>query len=255
MFSRSSNRSKTTPSVNSSQTTPDRIRSKQPFSAVPLEQRKNRPAHVPLDKLLEVYDDYPLLVKDYENLSERLRLAEQSEEEANNIRENTQVLLDKERNLREDDRKQAIKDKAQAEKDVDKRVRGELDPKIAALEKKLKEMTADRDATREELKYRTDKLELWTGDLARLHGETNAQAERETKAAEERQKVLEKSKTLHMEILKGLREISERPEKSVLGPSTTSTDKTKGTPSFVSGKSKTEKKEEPAKKRNYDIAD
>lgn len=263
MFSKS--KSSKAPSTisppSSSSPSTDRIRSRQPFSAVPLEQRKQRPSHVPLDALLEVYDDYPLLVKDYENQSERLRLVEKDSDEANTKREETQALLDQERHGRAEDANIAKVTKAQAEKDVEKRVRGELDPKIAELEKKLREMTKDRDEIKAELKYRTNKLESWTGDLARLHGETNSQMEREIKAAEDRRLVLEKSKKLHMEILSGLRDISERPE-HLVSTSSNKAASTKAASTFGEKKTARSVVDSPTtpfgaekKKRNYDLAD
>lgn len=240
------------PSSNGSPST-ERIRSSQPFSAIPLEQRKLRQSHVPLKELLEVYDDYPLLVKDYENQGERLRLAEQAADDAHIKQEEVQSLLDREKEGREEDGRIAKEVKAKAERDVEARIRGELQPKIDELERKLREMTQDRDEIKDELKYRTNKLEMWTSDLARLHGETNSQTEREMKAAEERRLVLEKSKKLHMEILSGLRDISERPDhlvsKSKPGSvrAVSTKESKKGAPSIVTSPTK--------KTRAYDVAD
>jgi chromosome segregation ATPase len=214
MFGRSKKTSSGANSPSPTSPTPERIRSKQPFSVIPLEQRRRGEGHVPLDKLLQVYDDYPLLVKDYENLSERFRLAEEETDRVNRHREELQAELDQERAGREEDKIRAREAKEQAERDTNRKVRDELDPKIAELERRLKEMTKERDEYRDELKARTTKMDGWVGQLARLHGESAQQAEREAKAAEERQKVLERSRKLNLEILEGLREISVSPLKS-----------------------------------------
>lgn len=231
-----------------SPTTPERIRSKQPFSAVPLEERRRAAPHVPLDQLLKVYDDYPLLVKDYEGLAERYNLAEKEAEQVNIAKEELQVQLDREKEKREDDRIRAREAKEEAERTMNKKVRDELNPKIAELERKLKEMTLERDNYKEELRMRTTKMDGWVGQLARLHGESAQQAEKEAKAAEERLSVLEKSRKLNLEILQGLRDISANPSQTTQTKSETK-ESTKSVHS-VFHEDAGEKK-----KRNYDIAD
>ena len=184
---------------------PDRIRSRQPFSAVPLEQRRQGQSHVPLDALLKVYDDYPSLVKDLETATEQLRLADEDLENAQRTASETQHLLDTEKEGREADGKAGKEALRLAEIAREKKIRDDLEPKIAELERKLKQTTGERDEARVEIRERKEEAEGWVGALEKLHKDSEDQIEREERAVEERKKVVERSREVNLEILEGLR--------------------------------------------------
>lgn len=238
----------------------DRIRSRQPFSAVPLEQRRQGQSHVPLDALLKAYDDYPGLVKDLENTTEQLHITSDEAAAAHQRIAQLEKLLQAEKDGRAQDKLDAEERKRLAEKETDRRVRAELDPKIADLEKRLKETTAQRDEARTEIKERKEEGERWVSALEKMHAESVAQSEREDKVAEERRAMASKGRELQLEILDGLRGASRVAKKEAVkgngvageGAKADGAGKTSTTTPF--GKKFTENLD-TGKKRNYDVAD
>jgi hypothetical protein len=236
----------------------ERIRSRQPFSAVPLEQRRQGQSHVPLDALLKAYDDYPNLVKDLENTTEQLHITSDEAASAHQRIAQLEQLLQAEKDGRAHDKLEAEETKRLAEKEVDRRVRAELDPKIADLEKRLKETTTQRDEARTEVKERKEEGERWVSALEKMHAESVAQSEREDKVAEERRATAAKGRELQLEILDGLRGVSRVPKSAVKGNGVA------GDAKKVDGTGKTSTSTpfgkfteggEKVKKRNYDVAD
>jgi len=139
-----------------------------------------------------------------ERAEDDARIAEERKEQADQ-----DLRLEKEE--REEEKKQAEKDQKDAIKRTDTKVRAELDPKIKALEEKLRAMTTDRDTQKKELGELRGKMNGWISGMDKLHKERIAGEEREVKAAEERQKLADKLKELDEEILEGLRHAHDKP--------------------------------------------
>lgn len=255
--SSSSKQAPSSPTSSGSNPATERIRSRQPFSAVPLEQRRQGQSHVPLDALLKAYDDYPNLVKDLENTTEQLHITSEEAATAHQRIAQLEQLLQAEKDGRAQDKLDAEERKRLAEKETDKRVRAELDPKIADLEKRLKETTAQRDEARTEVKERKEEGERWVSALEKMHAESVAQSEREDKVAEERRATASKGRELQLEILDGLRGASRVPKAAVKengiaggAPKADGEGKKASTPF-----GKFTENTDSGKKRNYDIAD
>lgn len=166
---------------------------------------------IDLKKLLQVYDDYPVVLNNLERTHDALERAEEDARVAEERKEQADQDLRIEKEEREEDRKQAEKDQKDAIKRTDKKVRAELDPKIKELEEKLMAMTTDRDTQKKELGDLRTKMNGWISGMDRLHKERIAGEEREVKAAEERKKLADKLKELDDEILEGLRSAHDKP--------------------------------------------
>jgi chromosome segregation ATPase len=169
---------------------------------------------IDLKKLLEVYDDYPVVLNSLERTHDALERAEDDARVAEERKEHADEELRVEKEEREKDRKQAEKDKKDAIKRTDEKVRAELDPKIKELQEKLKAMTTDRDTQKKELGELRGKMNGWISGMDKLHKERIAGEEREVKAAEERKKLAGKLKELDEEILDGLRSAHDKPTAS-----------------------------------------
>ena len=169
---------------------------------------------IDLKKLLEVYDDYPVVLHSLERTHDALERAEDDARVAEERKDHADEELRVEKEEREKDRKQAEKDKKDAIKRTDEKVRAELDPKIKELQEKLKAMTTDRDTQKKELGELRGKMNGWISGMDKLHKERIAGEEREVKAAEERKKLAEKLKELDEEILDGLRSAHDKPTTS-----------------------------------------
>lgn len=167
---------------------------------------------IDLKKLLEVYDDYPVVLHSLERTSAALARAEDDARVADEHKEQTDADLKYEKEEREKDRKQAERDQKDAVKKRDEKVRAELNPKIKELEEKLKAMTTDRDTQRKDLGDLRRQMGGWITSMDKLHKERVAGEEKEVKAAEERAKLATKLKTLDDEILQGLKAASEKAE-------------------------------------------
>ena len=174
-----------------------------------------------MKKLLEVYDDYPVVLHSLERTTAALERAEEDARIADEQREHTEQDLKYEKEEREKDRKQAEKDQKDAVKRRDEKVRAELDPKIKDLEEKLKAMTTDRDTQKKDLGDLRTQMGGWINSMDKLHKERVAGEEKEAKAAEERAKLATKLKTLDDEILQGLKAASEKVEQARPTPSRT----------------------------------
>lgn len=167
---------------------------------------------IDLKKLLEVYDDYPVVLHSLERTSDALQRAEEDARVAEDKKEQTEEDLKHEKEEREKDRKQAEKDQKDAVKKMEDKVRAELNPKIKDLEDKLKKMTTDRDTQKRELGELRNQMSGWISSMDKLHKERQAGEEKEAKAAEERKKLAEKLKTLDNDILQGLKKAAEKAE-------------------------------------------
>lgn len=165
---------------------------------------------IDLKKLLEVYDDYPVVLHSLERTTIALQHAEDDIRVAEERKEHADEDLKLEKEEREKERKQAEKDQKDAIKSTDNKVRAELNPKIKALEEKLKAMTTDRDTQKKELGDLRGQMGGWITSMDKLHKERIAGEVKEVKAAEERQKLADKLKTLDDEILVGLKKASEK---------------------------------------------
>lgn len=172
---------------------------------------------IDLKKLLEVYDDYPVVLNSLERTHVALDRAEEDARVAEERKEQADEDLRVEKEERERDRKKAEKDQKDAIKRTDDKVRAELNPKIKDLEEKLKAMTLDRDTQKKELSGLRGKMNGWISGMDKLHKERIAGEEREVKAAEERQRLADKLKALDEEILEGLRSATDKPSTSGTG--------------------------------------
>ncbi|WWD19981.1 hypothetical protein CI109_104454 [Kwoniella shandongensis] len=168
-------------------------------------------SQIGIAKLLEVYDDYPHVLDSLEITTERLELAEERKHEAEVDRAEALAELKSEKEGRAADAETAKKEKRQAELDVDKKVRGELDPKIKDLQRRLKLVEEERDKTKKELLARTSKMSGWISGMEKLQKERELAEQREVKAAEDKKKVDVKLKEMDVDILDGLRELSKLP--------------------------------------------
>ncbi|WVQ98404.1 hypothetical protein IAU59_005527 [Kwoniella sp. CBS 9459] len=178
---------------------------------------------VGIDKLLAVYDEYPQTIQILENTQAALERADIDAQAAEDRKVHAEEELKTEKQGRENDQKAAEKAKAAAlkkaeedvrtaKRDTEKKVRDELNPKIAELEKKLKAMTMDRDNHKKELGGLRTQMTGWVSGMEKLHKERVAGEERERKATEERKVLADKLKVLDEEILAGLRKAQEKPK-------------------------------------------
>jgi chromosome segregation ATPase len=180
---------------------------------------------IDLKKLLEVYDDYPVVLNSLERTHDALDRAEEDARVAEERKEQADEELRVEKEERERERKKAEKDQKEAIKRTDDKVRAELNPKIKDLEEKLKAMTLDRDTQKKDLGELRGKMHGWISGMDRLHKERIAGEEREVKAAEERKKLADKLKALDDEILEGLRNATDKPTTTTTGLKASSTHK------------------------------
>lgn len=181
-------------------------------------------ARDPMDigKLLEVYDDYPLVVRTLQATTNKLDEAEVTASKALARQEVLERELAAEKQGRERDRQTADQDRelasktAKAEKEsaiksTDKRVRDELNPRIADLERQLKEMTTSRDGLRRDLDNWKERLGGWATRMESMHKEREAALVRDREAHEKRMALAEKLGSLDEEILASLKLDTERP--------------------------------------------
>jgi hypothetical protein len=169
---------------------------------------------IDLKKLIEVYDDYPIVLNSLERTHDALDRAEDDARVAEERKDQADEELRLEKEEREKERKKAEKDQKDAIKRTDEKVRAELNPKIKDLEDKLKAMTLDRDTQKKDLGELRTKMNGWISGMDKLHKERIAGEEREVKAAEERQKLADKLRALDDEILEGLRSATDKPKTS-----------------------------------------
>lgn len=171
---------------------------------------------VDIGKLLAVYDDYPLVVRSLQVTTDKLDRAEETARSATDRQDVLEQELAEEKKGREADRQTAEKERdlaaktARAEKEsairsTEKKVRDELNPRIADLERQLKEMTDSRDAMRRDLDNWKEKLSGWTSRMEGMHKEREAALARDREAHEKRIALAEKLSSLDEEILASLR--------------------------------------------------
>ncbi|WVF72546.1 hypothetical protein IAT40_007363 [Kwoniella sp. CBS 6097] len=180
---------------------------------------------VGIDKLLAVYDEYPQTIHVLENTQAALERAEIDAQAAEDRKVHAEEELKTEKKGRENDQqaaekaktaalKKAEEDVRNAKRDTEKKVRDELNPKIAELERKLKAMTTDRDSQKKELGGLRTQMTGWVNGMEKLHKERIAGEERERKATEDRKVLADKLKVLDEEILTGLRKAQEKPKEA-----------------------------------------
>ena len=144
-------------------------------------------APVGIQHLLEVYDDYPLVVKERDGALDAISRSEEAAIEAERLRDEMKAALEKEREERAAEVVEAANEKARAEKALEKRVRGELDPQIKELEEELKMMTDGRDKLTSERDGWKAKMEGWLEARDRLDRERKKALNAEKQAEAERQ--------------------------------------------------------------------
>ncbi|KAK8849367.1 hypothetical protein IAR55_004699 [Kwoniella newhampshirensis] len=172
-------------------------------------------SQIGIARLLEVYDDYPHVLESLELTTQRLELAEERKHEADSQRAEMEAELKKEKEERIAEAETAKKEKKEAELAMDKKVRGELDPKIKDLQRRLKLVEEERDKTKKELLARTSKMSGWISGMEKLQKERELAEQREVKAAEDKKKVDVKLKEMDVSILDGLKELSKLPEEEI----------------------------------------
>ncbi len=184
-----------------------------------------RPAKVPakaapigIARLLEVYDDYPLVVQERDTAQDTLAQNEEELIEARRQRNEIEMELEKVRETAKSDAETARVEKAQAEKDVEERVRGEGDKKysdmekeknkrISELELKLRNMTSERDSLRTERQGWRTRMSEWLENRDKLDEERRKAVEAETQREVERAALDVKMRDL----VKGIVEIVNKP--------------------------------------------
>lgn len=176
-----------------------------------VEPRRQPDSQIGIARLLEAYDDYPRVVEDLETVTSKLQIAEEQAAIADAQREETEQELIKEREERKAEVIEAREEKARAEKEREKKIRGELEPRITDLSTKLKDVTADRDRLNKELTERRTEMAKWITAMEKIQKERALIQEREAKAIEDRKKVDEQLKELDLSVLTGLREASKPP--------------------------------------------
>ncbi|ORY21161.1 hypothetical protein BCR39DRAFT_562747 [Naematelia encephala] len=230
----SSTTSPRSPSVTGSSGPGNSPRSHHVSATVPMSERRQPQQHIGLSRLLEVYDEYPNVVAELESTISQLHLAEESQRNANLKRFEVEEELVKEKEGRAKDAENAEKakvaalalfkeEKEKAEQAMDKKVRGELDPKIKALEEKLKTTETEREKWKSESEVRRKKMEGWIESMEKLNKERNDADAREIKAAEERKVVDVKLRELDKTILDGLKEATKPTEETIATKSTATT--------------------------------
>ena len=177
-----------------------------------------------VQKLLETYDDYHHLVSVLEATEADLRVSEERAELAE--RERAQLVedlqeeqegrkadkaaaadrLDVEVAGRKDDGVKAKEALAAAEKAREKKIRDELEPKVADLEKRLAEEKEARAKVQAELDERRNGMQTWIDKMDGIHRSRQAAVDKEVAAAAERKKADEGLNELHEGILKGMRD-------------------------------------------------
>ncbi|WWC91471.1 uncharacterized protein L201_006417 [Kwoniella dendrophila CBS 6074] len=174
---------------------------------------------VDLKKLLAVYDDYPNVLGSLDQTMNRLEESEESQRIAEEKMNDALKDLDDERKGREKDNKASLKakeealalskkEKLEAEKLREEKIRNELNPKITKLETDLKTTTEHRDRLEKELKEKNDQMVEWITLLEKLSLERKQGYEKEKKLQEERWLSEEKTQKLDQDILEKLRESS-----------------------------------------------
>ncbi|WWC64290.1 uncharacterized protein I303_106900 [Kwoniella dejecticola CBS 10117] len=171
---------------------------------------------IDLKKLLAVYDDYPNVTSALDATSLRLEEAEEATRIAYEKRDDAEKDLADERkgrkadndraaSAKEDALKLAKKEKAEAERVREERIRNELNPKITDLETKLKTTTEHRDRLDKELKEKKTQMENWITALEKLSLERKSGYEKERKAIEDRWEAEAKTQKLDEDIVEGLK--------------------------------------------------
>jgi chromosome segregation ATPase len=169
-----------------------------------------------VEKLVELYDDYPRVLRSLEATLDRAEKAEADVRTTEDERDNLHDELERERAARKSDNRKAIheaeaatkratEEKLAAEKAREDKIRGELQPRIDELSAKLKETTADRDLLRKDLDTMRVQLHSWIEGMERLRKDRQEAEDREKKAAEDRAALMQKTKGFDEQILEGLR--------------------------------------------------
>jgi chromosome segregation ATPase len=169
-----------------------------------------------VEKLVELYDDYPRVLRSLEATLDRAEKAEADVRTTEDERDNLHDELERERAARKSDNRKAIheaeaatkwatEEKLAADKAREDKIRGELQPRIDELSAKLKETTADRDLLRKDLDTMRVQLHSWIEGMERLRKDRQEAEDREKKAAEDRAALMQKTKGFDEQILEGLR--------------------------------------------------
>ncbi|WWC73349.1 uncharacterized protein I206_107316 [Kwoniella pini CBS 10737] len=182
-----------------------------PQAAAPLTRQP-----VDLKKLLAVYDDYPNVTNALDATLLRLEEAEEATRIAYEKRDDAEKDLADERQGRKADNdsaasakdealKLAKREKDEAEKAREEKIRNELNPKITDLETKLKNVTEHRDKLEKELSEKRTQMENWIKSLEQLSLERKSGYDKERKAIEDRWEAEAKTQKLDEEIVEGLK--------------------------------------------------
>lgn len=175
-----------------------------------------------LARLLEVYDDYPVVLRSLEAATTASEAASEAAQAATARAEGLETELSSEREGRKADSKRAKDDadlalktaaaqKAAAETARETKVRAELQPKIDDLQRRFAAMKADRDRLRADLEEKRVQYAAWVGQMEGLHARRQEAEERERKAEEDRRALASEMRELDQQITEGLKEAASRP--------------------------------------------
>jgi chromosome segregation ATPase len=176
------------------------------------EPRRQPDSQIGIARLLEAYDDYPRVVADLDNAVHKLEIAEEQAHLADTQRDEMEQELMTERDGRKADGIKAKEDLAAAEVAREKKIRGDLEPKIKDLETKLKTVTAEKNKLDQELKERRAEMSKWIAMMEKIQKDRKGIEEREAKALEDRKKVDKDLKDLDVLLLDGLKEAALAPD-------------------------------------------
>ena len=185
------------------------IKSQDAESLAPRTTSLNDKDPIGVGRLLEVYDDYPKVVRSLEYQMDR---ADQATEEARLATERAeeQALLATERAEELASLKEELNKVQEAKAKTDKKVKDDLEPEIKELKTKLKSVTEQRDKTQKELDAKRKQLGGWITKVEAMRKNRKEIEEHEQKAAELRTNLASKAEELDDELLEGLR-LAEKP--------------------------------------------
>lgn len=174
-------------------------------AGVPRPDRRLPKEAIGINRLLETYDEFAHLTQVVASQEAELASERNRAEEAEDAKAALEIELRDEREGRKSDGVKAGKDLKAAEVEREKKIRGDLEPKIKDLQERLKKVELERDGLKKEVQEKVVGMNKWIAAMEKLN-KSRAEAEnRERVAAEERKKLDEKLKELDGEILTGMK--------------------------------------------------
>lgn len=184
-------------------------------AGIPRPDRRMPKENIGVTRLLETYDEFAHLQQVVASMEAELAAERERAEVAEDAKAALEIQLREEKDGREADGVKGGKDLKAAEVAREKKIRGDLEPKIKDLTEKLAKTEKERNELKKEVKEKVDGMNRWIVSLEKLSKDRALAEGRERTAAEERKKLDEKLKELDGEILVGMKGWAKKEEEKI----------------------------------------